>query len=46
MINLAVSNKVREIVKGKITIETKEIDNETFVKIITEHNQKHHHNHE
>jgi trigger factor len=46
MINLAVSNKVREIVKGKITIETKEIDNDTFVKIITEHNQKHHHNHE
>jgi trigger factor len=42
MINLAVSQKVRELVKGKVKIDEKEIDHDTFVKIITEHNQKHH----
>ncbi len=42
MINLAVSNKVREIVKSKITINTKEVNADDFVKLVQEHNSKHH----
>jgi trigger factor len=42
MINLAVSQKVRELVKSKVKVEEKTIDHDTFVKNITEHNQKHH----
>jgi trigger factor len=42
MINLAVSQKVRDLIKDKVKVEEKTIDHETFVKVITEHNQKHH----
>ncbi len=46
MINIAVSNKVREVVKSLITIEEKEVSSEEFFKTVTEHNSKHHqHNH-
>ncbi len=46
MVNLAVSNKVRAIVKSLITIETKDVSADEFVKLVTNHNQKHHqHNH-
>ena len=46
MINIAVSNKVRDIVKSMITIEQKEVSSEEFFKIVTAHNSKHHqHNH-
>jgi trigger factor len=46
MINLAVSNKVRNIVKSLITVETKEVSAEEFYKLVGDHNAKHHqHNH-
>lgn len=46
MINLAVSNKVRNILKSMITTDTKEVGSEEFYKLVAEHNQKHHqHNH-
>ena len=46
MINIAVSNKVRDLVKTMITVEEKELSSEEFFKIVTEHNSKHHqHNH-
>ena len=46
MINIAVSNKVREIVKTLITVEEKEVTSEEFFQTVTAHNAKHHqHNH-
>jgi trigger factor len=46
MINLAVSQKVRTLVKDMITIETKSVSVDEFNKLITDHNHKHHaHNH-
>ncbi|MFI5221331.1 MAG: trigger factor [Bacteroidia bacterium] len=45
MINIAVSNKVRNLVKSKVTIEEKEVSPEEFAKISAEHDSKHHHNH-
>ncbi|MEI6507518.1 MAG: trigger factor [Bacteroidota bacterium] len=46
MINLAISNKVRTVAKSLITIDTKELESEEFFKTVSEHNAKHHHNHE
>jgi trigger factor len=43
MINLAVSQKVREVIKTKITIADQQVSSEEFYKIVAEHNQKHHH---
>lgn len=45
MINIAVSNKVREILKAKVTIETKTVTSEEFFKLVQDHNTAHHHNH-
>lgn len=45
MINLAVSNKVREVLKSKVTIETKSVSSEEFFKLVQDHNALHHHNH-
>jgi hypothetical protein len=46
MINLAVSQKVREVLKSKVSVSTKEVSSEAFFKIVAEHNGKHHeHNH-
>ena len=45
MINLAVSNKVREVLKSKVTIEAKSVSADDFIKLVQEHNSKHHHNH-
>jgi trigger factor len=45
MINLAVSNKVREVLKQKIKLENKDVDSEAFFNIVREHNEKHHHQH-
>jgi trigger factor len=45
MINIAISNKVREIIKSKITVNEKPVDADTFFKLVAEHNEKHHHNH-
>jgi trigger factor len=46
MINLAVSQKVREVLKTKVSIATQEVSSEEFFKIVAEHNEKHHdHNH-
>ncbi len=46
MINIAVSNKVRDIVKSLISVEEKEVSSEDFFNIVTAHNSKHHqHNH-
>lgn len=43
MINLAVSQKVRDVIKGKVTIEEKTVSSEEFFKLVAEHNQNHHH---
>jgi trigger factor len=43
MINLAVSQKVREVIKSKITIAEKEVSTEEFFKIVATHNEEHHH---
>lgn len=43
MINLAVSQKVREVIKQKITIAEKEVSSEEFYKIVADHNAEHHH---
>jgi trigger factor len=43
MINLAVSQKVRDIIKSKVKIEEKEVSSEEFFKLVAEHNEKHHH---
>lgn len=46
MINLAVSQKVREVLKEKVTVNTQVVSSEEFFKIVAEHNEKHHaHNH-
>lgn len=46
MINLAVSQKVREVLKSKVSLATQEVSSEEFFKIVAEHNEKHHaHNH-
>lgn len=46
MINLAVSQKVREVLKSKVSVATQEVSSEEFFKIVAEHNEKHHqHNH-
>jgi trigger factor len=46
MINLAVSQKVREVLKTKVSVATQEVSSEEFFKIVAEHNEKHHaHNH-
>jgi len=42
MINLAVSNKVREVLKSKVTIETKSVSADDFIKLVQEHNSRHH----
>lgn len=42
MINIAVSNKVREVLKSKVKVEEKSIDAESFFKIVADHNAKHH----
>lgn len=43
MINLAVSQKVRDVIKSKVTIEEKAVSSEDFFKLVAEHNEKHHH---
>lgn len=43
MINLAVSQKVRDVIKNKVKIEEKEVSSEEFFKLVAEHNEKHHH---
>ena len=43
MINLAVSQKVRDVIKSKVKIEEKEVSSEEFFKLVAEHNDKHHH---
>lgn len=43
MINLAVSQKVREVIKSKVTIEDKEVSSEEFFKLVAKHNEEHHH---
>jgi hypothetical protein len=43
MINLAVSQKVRDVIKSKVKIEEKEVSSEAFFKIVAEHNDQHHH---
>lgn len=43
MINLAVSQKVRDIIKSKVTIEEKPVSSEEFFKLVAEHNENHHH---
>lgn len=46
MINLAVSQKVREVLKSKVSVTTKEVTSEEFFKLVADHNEKHHqHNH-
>lgn len=46
MINLAVSQKVREVLKTKVTVKTAQVSADDFFKIVAEHNEKHHdHNH-
>lgn len=43
MINLAVSQKVREVIKSKVTIEEKSVSQEEFTALVTKHNENHHH---
>lgn len=43
MINLAVSQKVRDVLKSKITISEQDINTEDFYKLVTKHNQDHKH---
>jgi trigger factor len=46
MINLAVSQKVREVLKSKVSVAIQEVSSEDFFKTVAEHNEKHHeHNH-
>jgi len=46
MINVAVSNKVREILKSKVGVSIQMVTADDFFKIVAEHNEKHHeHNH-
>ncbi|MFA6260754.1 MAG: trigger factor [Bacteroidia bacterium] len=45
MINIAVSNKVREVLKTKISVNTQIVTSEEFFKQVTAHNEKHHHQH-
>jgi len=46
MINIAVSGKVREVLKSKVSVSTQVVSSEDFFKIVAEHNEKHHaHNH-
>lgn len=46
MINLAVSQKVREVLKTKVSVATQEVSSEEFFKIVSAHNEQHHqHNH-
>lgn len=46
MINIAVSNKVREVLKTKISIHTQVVSSDEFFKLVSAHNEKHHqHNH-
>jgi len=42
MINLAVSQKVREILKSRVGIALQEVTSEEFFKIVSEHNNQHH----
>lgn len=42
MINLAVSQKVREVLKTKISVNTQQVTSEEFFKIVAEHNANHH----
>ncbi len=42
MINLAVSQKVREVIKSKIKIVEKEVSSEEFFSIVADHNKNHH----
>lgn len=43
MINLAVSQKVREVIKSKVKIEEKEVSSEEFFELVAKHNQEHNH---
>ncbi|MES2691259.1 MAG: trigger factor [Bacteroidota bacterium] len=43
MINLAVSQKVRDVIKSKVKVEDKEVTSEEFFKLVAEHNEGHHH---
>ncbi len=43
MINLAVSQKVREVIKSKITIAEQKVSSKEFIDIVTKHNEQHHH---
>lgn len=43
MINLAVSQKVRDVIKSKVKIEEKEVSSEEFFKLVAQHNEAHHH---
>lgn len=43
MINLAVSQKVRDVIKSKVKVEDKEVTSEEFFKLVAEHNEAHHH---
>jgi trigger factor len=43
MINLAVSQKVREVLKSKVAVNTQQVTSEEFFKIVADHNQNHHH---
>jgi trigger factor len=43
MINLAVSQKVRDVIKSKVSIKEQEIDSEEFFKVVAKHNEEHHH---
>lgn len=46
MINMAVSQKVREVLKSKVSVAIQEVSADDFFKIVAEHNEKHHeHNH-
>lgn len=43
MINLAVSQKVRDVIKNKVKVEEKEVSSEEFFKLVAAHNEAHHH---
>lgn len=42
MINLAVSQKVREVLKSKVKVNTQMVSSEEFFKIVSAHNEAHH----
>ncbi len=43
MINLAVSQKVREVIKSKVKIVEKEVSSEEFFELVAKHNEEHKH---